>query len=43
LAPSVWNIHIVKLLVSQVFIVLSEFKLHYSCICCCLSNGTNLQ
>jgi len=31
------------LLVSKVFIVLSEFKLQYSCICCCVSDGTNLQ
>jgi len=29
--------------VSQVFIVLLEFKLQYSCICCCVSDGTNLQ
>jgi len=27
----------------QVFIVLSEFKLQYSCICCYISDGTCLQ
>jgi len=33
---SLYNIHMMTLLATQVFIALSEFKLHHSCIRCCL-------
>ena len=36
MVPSVCNIHTTTLLVSQIFIVLLELKLQYSCICCCI-------